>query len=411
VRAVQLVAVLICVYLVVRIVQFVVGLGQQGGSGVLEQEPAGAGYFRGSPKKELLTTLDLCTQRGRGPQWTVVKSCGGTIATLLVVTVLAGCSAEPAECKRAEEFVGEAKLFQAAEIYARVQRDRDIACAREGLTTVTKLQADSLAETAKGRAAETAQDQRGAKTAYEAALKIDQGNADAAAGLRRVTRRPATVDPVWFRAQRLLDEGYDLEARAEVVKVLSKYPDRTVPEPLAKLNEVRPTPSVTVTAPTPVSAAPPSAESSTGATFWIVIGLVLSTVIGLALAMWRWTVSQLREIDERANSSTTALSEDLSSRVRALDERQGRFEQNVEAAISRVASDTEHRSEELNERAKRLESHVNGLQQVAQQLSAGQDRQFRETSVILSVLRAMRRPSGSSTEHYEKQSGDKGETT
>jgi hypothetical protein len=146
---------------------------------------------------------------------------------------------------RAEDYVRRAELSYAADAYAQAQRANEGSCAGEGLERVTQLQAESLAATASGHAAESSQDLRGAESAYDEALKIDHGNAEAAAGLRCVTRRPATIDPVWFKAQRLLDEGYDREARAEVIKVLRKHPDRTVPESLAKLSAMTPTPSPT----------------------------------------------------------------------------------------------------------------------------------------------------------------------
>jgi tetratricopeptide (TPR) repeat protein len=149
------------------------------------------------------------------------------VSALLVLLVLSACSPDTPGCKRAEDYVRQAELSYAADAYAQAQRANEGSCATEGLERVTQLQAESLAATASGHAAESSQDLRGAESAYDEALKIDHGNAEAAAGLRRVTRRPATIDAVWFKAQRLLDEGYDQEARAEVIKVLRKHPDRT----------------------------------------------------------------------------------------------------------------------------------------------------------------------------------------
>lgn len=65
-----------------------------------------------------------------------------------------------------------AELFYAADAYAQAQRANEGSCAGEGLKRVTQRQAESLAATASGHAAESSQDLRGAESAYDEALKL-----------------------------------------------------------------------------------------------------------------------------------------------------------------------------------------------------------------------------------------------
>ena len=223
----------------------------------------------------------------------------GVVAATFMVVALSGCSSDKPRCDEAGGQLKQGNLTAAAEGYADAQRHGDGRCADEGLEKVAQLRASSLIESAKGAAAEKAQDLHGAEAAYTAALAIDRGNADAQAGLRRVTSRPDTLDPVWLVAQRLYDEGYIAEARAEIAAVLRKYPDRTVPTSLAALAAQTPAPTVVVT--TVIAQAPAaSGRPGGGAPGWPIVvlaGLVLTlggTVVWLALVRRRDAQAHLR---------------------------------------------------------------------------------------------------------------------
>jgi methyl-accepting chemotaxis protein len=316
---------------------------------------------------------------------------------LLVLPVLSACSPDTPGCKRAEDYARRAELSDAADTYAQAQRAKEGSCAGEGLERVTQLQADSLAATARGHAAESVQDLRGAESAYDEALKIDDGNAEAAAGLRRVTQRPATIDPVWFKAQRLLDEGYDREARAEVIKVLRKHPDRTVPESLAKLSAMMPTPSPTAQAPTTGPTAAPSVESGSASTSWIVAALALLAVALLGAMLWT-TTRQLRRSNDRTDSIETTLGgldsrlEEAGQLLTAIKSTQSSLSGNLQAAKSSFATVAEGLTK-LTGRADELQRQADNIDQ--------------EITRIFGVLRAMRDgASGFAIEHYEQPPDD-----
>ncbi|WP_157017961.1 hypothetical protein [Cryptosporangium arvum] len=146
-----------------------------------------------------------------------------------------------------------AHLARALAEYADAARVDEGDCAEEGTARVSGHRAEALRAVARAQAAERAGDPGSARKAYLSAWTTDRDNATAAAGLVRLTEHPADVDPVWAGAQRLADEGYDEEARAEVVAVLKAHPDQVVPRSLQTLRRTPP-PSAP---PTARAAAPP----------------------------------------------------------------------------------------------------------------------------------------------------------
>jgi tetratricopeptide (TPR) repeat protein len=216
----------------------------------------------------------------------------------LVLTTTAGCTADTPLCDRAAGHLREARLVQAGETYAAAQRAGEGDCAQDGLAEVATRHGRAMTETSRGRAAEHAGDLDGARSAYEAALAVDQGNAESAAGVRRVTRRPDTLDPAWFRAQRLLDEGYADQARAEVVAVLREHPDLTVPTSLARLSAAAPS-----TSPTPAAAPPaPVPAPAPGPVRWptIVLAVFVLLLAVAAQLLWRGMARTRREAADQS---------------------------------------------------------------------------------------------------------------
>jgi hypothetical protein len=138
-------------------------------------------------------------------------------------------------CDRAAAQAQKAQLTAAAASYAEAERKKEGDCAADGLGTVAGKQAAAITQAAHGQAAENAGDLTAARSRYQAAIGIDSGNGQAAAGLLRVTRRPAEVGPLWLPAQRLHDEGMDQAAQDEIVAVLKSHPDQQVPQSLTAL--------------------------------------------------------------------------------------------------------------------------------------------------------------------------------
>src|SRR5262249_28960963 len=308
---------------------------------------------------------------------------------LVLVLTLLGCSANSSACDRAAGLVGQGKLAEAARAYAAAQRKDDSRCAREGLQRVAKLQADALTEVAKGRAAEAAGDLGGAKSAYQGSLRIEDGSADAAAGLRRVTRRPATIDPVWFRAQRLYDEGYPAEARAEVVAVLRAHPDRTVPQSLARLGTLAPGPTPSRAA-TPTPSPVPGGATSTksGVTSWLPAALVL--VAAAAGAWWlgrRWhqAFNRIRAETDRLRVASAELDSALQAESTTLQDTRSVLEglrQKMVAAdraISKNSADT-----------LALTRRADEIRLLIQRLDDAMDRQQAQLTHILWAMNALR---------------------
>lgn len=202
----------------------------------------------------------------------------------LGAALLTGCSVSTPACDRADALAKQAKLAEAAQAYADAQRRKEGACADDGLTDVAKRQAAALSAVARGQAAETARDPRAAEREYRAALALDPGNGRATTGLLRVTRRPTDLGPLWVRAQRLHDEGYDAAARNEIVAVLRAHPDEVVPARLAPLASASP---VASPRPAPTVLTAPSTGKSGGDTpgtwVWTLLGTALLGAAGMYL--------------------------------------------------------------------------------------------------------------------------------
>jgi hypothetical protein len=143
------------------------------------------------------------------------------------------------------------------------------------METAAERRGKALTSTAKGQAAEKKGDLTSARRSYQAALDLDYGNGDAAAGLLRVNRRPSDSDRLWLPAQRLHDEGYDDAARAQIVSVLRSHPGLVVPQSLAELS-----PSTVAAVPAPSSASVWTVTSQTAST--------LSAAGGMGLHPWAW---------------------------------------------------------------------------------------------------------------------------
>jgi hypothetical protein len=188
------------------------------------------------------------------------------LCAVLSGPLLAGCSGPTPSCTRAAALVKQSKLAEAAQAYADAQRRKEGSCADDGLARVAKRQASALSAVARGQAAEAARDPRAAEREYKAALALDPGNGRAATGLLRVTRRPTDLGPLWVRAQRLHDEGYDAAARAEIVAVLRAHPDEVVPARLAPLASAAPTPTPDAQ---PTAAAPSDGSGTGGPGAWV----------------------------------------------------------------------------------------------------------------------------------------------
>jgi hypothetical protein len=223
------------------------------------------------------------------------------LAALLLAGGLAACSSEGGElCDQAAGLHDRAQLDAAARTYAQAQRaDGGDDCASEGLTEVGEAKGRAAVAVAQGRAAEDADDLTTARARYADALRIDAANSDAIVGQRRVTQRPSSVSPIWRPAQRLLDEGFIPEARAEAVRVLRNNPDQVVPRSLTRLVTPTPTPAPSRPAAAPSATSSPAAPDGaadsggdvTGSLRWLLLALVVAAAaIGLAalrLRGWR----------------------------------------------------------------------------------------------------------------------------
>lgn len=232
---------------------------------------------------------------------------------LLAAGLLVGCSGGSQLCDQGDRYVAAARLREAAEAYAEADRRDRKSCGRSGLEKVTKLQAQAITGAAAGSAAEKAGDPRAAQAAYEAVLKIDQGNAEAQAGLNRVTRRPSTIDRVWLRAQRLHDEGYDVEARNEVVAVLRLHPDLVVPQSLAQLRAV---PTATPAAPRAAPVGTAAARTAGTTLLWILLA-ALGAVVLAALVVGGLVVRELHARLSKVRESTSDQVEDVRAQADA----------------------------------------------------------------------------------------------
>jgi chemotaxis protein histidine kinase CheA len=313
------------------------------------------------------------------------------LVTVLTFPLLAACSGDTPACDRAAGYLHEARLTEAANAYAEAKRLAEGDCAADGLEQVSDLQGDSLAATATGHAAESAADLRGAQAAYETALAIDRGNAEAAAGLRRVTSRPATISQIWFTAQRLDDEGYAEAARSEVIRVLSRHPEETVPESLVHLqNQPR------SAAPAPATTAAPAAEPAArwDWTDWAVVTLILLLVLASVIG-WRavlglrsgaaCTASELSLVRQRA--------EQLDRDMRLREQEIGSTQSDLAAtkqSLARALAENTRQSESASSRLRDLVQDATRLHRAVQDLEAAAQTRRREIRQVLLALNKLR---------------------
>jgi methyl-accepting chemotaxis protein len=182
--------------------------------------------------------------------------------------------------------------------------------------------------------------------------------------------------------------------------VLRKHPDRTVPESLAKLSAMTPTPSPSAQAPATSPTAAPSVESGSASTSWIVAALALLAVALLGAMLWT-TTRQLRRSNDRTDSIETTLGgldsrlEEAGQLLTAIKSTQSSLSGNLQAAKSSFATVAEGLTK-LTGRADELQRQADNIDQ--------------ETTRIFGVLReqstspgrrhnAPRRPSRSSGLH------------
>jgi hypothetical protein len=326
------------------------------------------------------------------------------IALSLLALPLSACTSHSPNCDRAADYLHKGNLSQAADLYAKAQRLKEGSCGADGLDQITKLQASSLAATAKGHAAESAADLQAAQAAYESALAIDQGNAEAAAGLRRVTRRPTIINPIWFTAQRLHDEGYDQDARTEVANVLRQHPDETVPESLAHLS----VPTTVAPTATGHASAKSAASSGSGAVVGLLLSLLGVLVVAAGLLGWlgsRWirstaertasTVDHLRNRAEKLESELRASRLAINAVHTEIDDVRGKIA-DARAHTSRWSTATGDRIDELVQRADRLSQVAGDLETAGR----GRQREIRQIFLALTALRE--REPVLVVEHYEQ---------
>jgi tetratricopeptide (TPR) repeat protein len=236
------------------------------------------------------------------------------ISTLMTTGLcwLSGCTGHRL-CDQADDYLHDGRLAEASDSFARAEKADEGSCAAEGLKKVSQLRAQALTDVARGHVAEEAGDRESARSAYQTALDIDRGNGDALAGIGRVTARPTTLNKVWFRAQRLYDEGYVEEARAEVAAVLRAHPELIVPESLAPLSKL---PS-----PTPAAVAPSSQPRPVGSGLaapsvwrWLTISTMALAVLGIVAGV----IAGLRT--KRVAGETQRRLQDLETEVSAAND-------------------------------------------------------------------------------------------
>ncbi|MDQ1652700.1 MAG: hypothetical protein QOI35_1900 [Cryptosporangiaceae bacterium] len=258
------------------------------------------------------------------------------------LSILTGCTGGGTPlCDQAGSFAGKAQLGQAAGTYAEAQRQGEGNCAADGLDAVAAKQAGAFAAAAQGQAAERAGDLTTARTRYQAALEIDAGNGQAAAGLIRVTRRPAELGPLWFRAQRLHDEGLDDAARTEIVAVLKAHPDESVPQSLATLTSPAPAAQA---APAPQAGGPqsPAAAARPALAGWMT-WLLLAAALLLAGALYALGLLHARTRRDHAagfagiGDKLVVLSHDLAR----VDKRRAATESRLAAAHAELRADVD----------------------------------------------------------------------
>ncbi|MDL5158891.1 hypothetical protein [Actinomycetospora termitidis] len=126
----------------------------------------------------------------------MVRSLLAASAVLLaVLATTAGCAAAPTPlCDAAATQLEAGHVAAATELSARAVQAQEGDCGTNGLTAASQRYAAAYQEVATGSAAETAGDQAGAITHYEAAQRLDVGNEAAVEGLTRLGQQTTTVD-------------------------------------------------------------------------------------------------------------------------------------------------------------------------------------------------------------------------
>jgi len=128
------------------------------------------------------------------------------VLLLLVLAPVSSCADVTPLCDYAAALAEEAQLTEAADAYAAAQRSDEGDCAEDGIRETTERMAEARAADARGRAAKRDGDLAGARTAFRSALRIDRGDAVAAAELLRLGEQrpalPASAPPVVVTAQR-----------------------------------------------------------------------------------------------------------------------------------------------------------------------------------------------------------------
>lgn len=117
-----------------------------------------------------------------------------TVAAWLVLGLagltLAGCARATPLCDQAEQLAGRGQLAEATELYARARQMDEGDCADNGLQYAGKAYVDAAGAVVQGNRAETAGDTAGAIEAYRDALRRDDANANALAGMARLGQGP-----------------------------------------------------------------------------------------------------------------------------------------------------------------------------------------------------------------------------
>ena len=103
--------------------------------------------------------------------------------------LLVACGSDDGDelCHQGDRAVAHGRLAEAADAYGKARRGEPGGCGDQGLRTVEDRRREAFVQVSSGAGAAARHDLARARTAYEKALSIDAGNAEAIAGLARVT--------------------------------------------------------------------------------------------------------------------------------------------------------------------------------------------------------------------------------
>jgi tetratricopeptide (TPR) repeat protein len=222
-----------------------------------------------------------------------------TVAVVTLAGMLVACGSGEQEelCRRGDQAMARGQLTQADEAYSQARRSDPEGCGEEGLQAVVERRNEAFVQASSAAGAEARRDLTAAIAAYEKALSLDASNADALAGLARVSRRPSSV-------------------AAQPVTTASPPPTSAAP-------------SVTATGIEPPARAAEPATSGTGGPrlqWWLLLLVLL--VVGLAAACFT--------LVNRAGGRLRRLEE----KVGLLGDRIDGLEQSVKGEATRRATDT-----------------------------------------------------------------------